>query len=266
MLARFEQLTNDLKAVRAVFSQAGGTAANSLRSSASQSAASWSASRPATLRADKQYKKTWSRWLRSIGLGGPTYFAPLEPETKLAAFAPPEPETTLAASKRSKKAGILAGIVLAALATLGVGAAVVGQFTAVKIQITGLKNDVAGLREKLAKLEANVVAAPPLANEAKGGADARMPAIPVRTPPFSLTRDEIQLIRDFIKVPPAPPGAARNINVGDILPDTALAPLPDQIMEKLPKLRGARFTVDRNGAIVVVAPGTNRVDVIIDPS
>ena len=89
-----------------------------------------------------------------------------------------------------------------------------------------------------------------------------------RTPqaPFALSRDEIQLIRDFVKVPPPLPGAARNINVGDLLLGIALAPLPEPIMEKVPKLRGARFTVDRNGAIVVVAPGTNRVDVIINPS
>src|SRR3989442_446175 len=147
MLARFEQLANDLKTVRALLARASGTAASSPGSAASQSAASWSAGRPATLGAGKRYKKTWSRLLRSIGLGGPTYFAPLEPETKLAA------------SKRSKKAGILAGIMLTALGALGAGAVVVDQFTAVKMEMAGLKNDVAGMREKLAKLEANVAAA-----------------------------------------------------------------------------------------------------------
>jgi hypothetical protein len=56
------------------------------------------------------------------------------------------------------------------------------------------------------------------------------------------------------------------MNVGDLLPDTALAPLPEPITRKVPKLLGARFAVDRNRAIVVVAPGTNRVEIIINPS
>jgi hypothetical protein len=45
-----------------------------------------------------------------------------------------------------------------------------------------------------------------------------------------------------------------------------LAPLPEPIMKKAPKLLDARFTVDRNGTIVVVAPGTNRAEVLINPN
>jgi hypothetical protein len=52
----------------------------------------------------------------------------------------------------------------------------------------------------------------------------------------------------------------QNINVGDLL----LTPLPEPIMKKVPKLVGARCTVDRNSAIVVVAPSTNRAGVIIN--
>lgn len=191
-----------------------------------------------------------------MGFGGPTYFPHLGPRV------------TLTSSKSSKEAGILTGIVLAALATLSLGAVILVQFSGFKIEIAGLKGDLADMRKRLGKLEANVPATLTHPIEIKDGADAWMLRSSGRTPqaPFALSRDEIQLIRDFVKVPPPLPGAARNINVGDLLLGIALAPLPEPIMEKVPKLRGARFTVDRNSAIVVVAPGTNRVDVIINPS
>jgi hypothetical protein len=131
-----------------------------------------------------------------------------------------------------------------------------------------VKKELAGSTAKLARFEVTVGAARSHPNEIKDGADARMLASAGSIPraPLILTRDEIQLILAVIKVPPPPPGAAPKINVGDLLPDTALAPLPEPITRKVPKLLGARFAVDRNRAIVVVAPGTNRVEIIINPS
>jgi hypothetical protein len=158
--------------------------------------------------------------------------------------------------------------VLLALVTLSLGTVIFVQLGALKNEVASLKRELAGTTGKLATLEANAAAARAQANESKDGADARMLASAGPTPqaPLALSPAEIQLILDVIKVPPALPGAARNINVGDLLPDTALAPLPEPIMRKVPKLLGARFAVDRNRAIVVVAPGTNRVEVIINPS
>ena len=42
-------------------------------------------------------------------------------------------------------------------------------------------------------------------------------------------------------------------------------PLPEVISEKVPKLRGARFTTDRNQAIVIVG-SRNRAEAIIGPN
>jgi hypothetical protein len=166
---------------------------------------------------------------------------------------------------RRGKAAI--GIVLAVFLVLALGVAIFAQFNRFNIEMAGVKRDLAATREKLVKLEANVASAL-LADKMKHRTDDRMldNTVAVPTPAFALTRDEIQVIRDFIKVPPPLPGAPQNINVGDRIPDTALASLPEPIMEKVPKLRGARFTVDRNSAIIVVTPGTNRADVIINPS
>jgi hypothetical protein len=33
----------------------------------------------------------------------------------------------------------------------------------------------------------------------------------------------------------------------------------------MPKLRGAKFFVDQNGAIIIIGEGSNRVDAVIEP-
>jgi len=199
---------------------------------------------------------SWSRLLRAIGFGGPTFFPDLGPDM------------TGAASPRRKGALILTGIVLAAVGTFSLGAVIFIQLSTLKLEVASLKKELAGSTAKLARFEATVGAARSHPNEIKDGADARMltSAGSIARAPLVLTHDEVQLILAVIKVPPPPHGATPKINVGDLLPDTALAPLPEPITRKVPKLLGARFAIDRNRAIVVVAPDTNRVDIIINPS
>lgn len=199
---------------------------------------------------------SWSRLLRAIGFGGPTFFPDLRPDM------------TGAASPRRKGALILTGIVLAAVGTFSLGAVIFIQLSTLKLEVASLKKELAGSTAKLARFEATVGAARSHPNEIKDGADARMltSAGSIPRAPLVLTHDEVQFILAVIKVPPPPPGAAPKINVGDLLPDTVLAPLPEPITRKVPKLLGARFAVDRNRAIVVVAPDTNRVEIIINPS
>ena len=84
--------------------------------------------------------------------------------------------------------------------------------------------------------------------------------------PLELTREEVQLVRDYIKVPPAPPGTAATIQLGGVVPAATLVPLPQQIGGKCPRLIGARFTTDRNGAIVIVGRGSRHVDAIVAPN
>jgi hypothetical protein len=33
----------------------------------------------------------------------------------------------------------------------------------------------------------------------------------------------------------------------------------------MPKLRGAKFLVDQNGAIIIIGEGSNRADAVIEP-
>jgi hypothetical protein len=54
------------------------------------------------------------------------------------------------------------------------------------------------------------------------------------------------------------------INVGDVL-SGGTTPLPSPLMEKIPKLLGARFTT-RNGSIVIVRRDSRRADAILPPN
>jgi len=151
---------------------------------------------------------------------------------------------------------------------IGSGTVVLLQLRNIKGEIRGLKDELTIVRQRVAKAEAKLNAVGPDARGSTDRTEARVNGISNRPdpPPFTLSREEVQVIRDFIKVPPPRRGVTRNINVGDVVSTVGLASLPELVMEKIPKLRGARFTVDRSGAIIIAAPGSNRADLIIDPS
>jgi len=73
---------------------------------------------------------------------------------------------------------------------------------------------------------------------------------------LNLTSEEVRLIRDFIKPAPVTGTPAPAINVGDMV-SIATIPLPSPLMEKIPKLLGARFAI-KNGAIIIVRKAGER--------
>jgi hypothetical protein len=86
-----------------------------------------------------------------------------------------------------------------------------------------------------------------------------------RTKSISLDDAEMKLVRQFIRVLPALPGGQQKLHLGDDVPNKASVPVPDSLVDQLPKLRGARFLVDQSGAIVLIAAGSNRADALITP-
>jgi hypothetical protein len=156
---------------------------------------------------------------------------------------------------------------LAVLAVVGVatlaGFAVYVQISTLKAEIATLKRELASQKDKLGKLEKgmgdvaaaqNDLVAALTRSDSRGWSRATM----------TLSDDEKRLVRSVIKVPPPAPGTAPTINVDDAVPSSALIVIPAQLIEKLPKLKDRRFTVDRNGAIAIVGPG-GRVEVVISP-
>ena len=80
---------------------------------------------------------------------------------------------------------------------------------------------------------------------------------------LNLSREEIQLIRDYIKPAPSAGTGAPAINVGDPV-GGAMIPLPSPLTEKVPRLVGARFTT-RNGAIIISKKNSRRADAVLAP-
>ena len=144
-------------------------------------------------------------------------------------------------------------------------------------QIKSLKSEVAILQRELSPLRERAARADLLEKakqnadqqkeaQNRSGAEANKSGPPPRNEQaaLTLTPEETRLIRDFIKPAPASATPAPAINVGDTV-TTATIPLPSQLMEKIPKLLGARFTT-RNGSIVILKRDSRQADVILPPN
>jgi hypothetical protein len=81
---------------------------------------------------------------------------------------------------------------------------------------------------------------------------------------ISLSNDEMEVIRAFIKVP-SKRGAQQKIHVGQEVSDATAVRVPDSLVSQMPKLRGARFLADENGAIILIGEGSKRADAVIEP-
>jgi hypothetical protein len=136
------------------------------------------------------------------------------------------------------------------------------------IQVRGLKSEVASSQRELIATNNRLVelekTARAIANVrsdiASGGGEQKI--LPAHIP-IALNKDEIQFLREFIKVAPPQAGAQPRLKVGDELPNLASLPIPDAVAESLPKLQGAKFAIDQNGAIVISGAGSGRVDVVV---
>ncbi|MBR0800837.1 hypothetical protein JQ615_36295 [Bradyrhizobium jicamae] len=177
---------------------------------------------------------------------------------------------------RKRTAGRMGGAVSAFLsffAFVACAAAVIalGQTKALKTDIARLNREVGSLSERLEKLERaekarqetaqreagqNKPAADPAADTGKAGIEARTDQAAL-----NLSRDEIQIIREYVKPAPASGAPTPAINVGDPISGGTI-PLPSSLTEKVPKLLGARFAT-RNGSIIIVRKDSRQVDAVL---
>ena len=79
-----------------------------------------------------------------------------------------------------------------------------------------------------------------------------------------LTREEIQLVRDYIKPAPVVGTSAVPTFVGEPVTGPTIA-FPSPVTEKVPKLLGARFAI-KNGAIIIVRKDSRQADAVIGPN
>lgn len=157
---------------------------------------------------------------------------------------------------RGAKAGLVAvACVFVFLATVG-ATYTFTEIGRLRDELSSTRWELLSAKDRLARLERKVDQ-PSLAQRLDGNH--------LRSQ-LELSREEIQLLRDYIKVPPAPRGATATIQLGAMVPPVTLAPLPPQVGAKFSRLIGARFTTDRNGAIVIVARGSRSADAIVAPN
>ena len=147
---------------------------------------------------------------------------------------------------------VCCGIVIATLFT---------QVREMQADIASLKLRLAGVDSHVSRLE--LTAQQKIIKEAKL-AETSPPPSP-RPIQISLSNDDIKLIRASIKVLPSQPGAQPKVQLGQEVSAISTVPVPGSVVGQIPKLRGARFLVDDNGAIIIVAEGSNRADVVIEP-
>ena len=76
-----------------------------------------------------------------------------------------------------------------------------------------------------------------------------------------LSPDEVRLVREYIKPAPSNGPAAPPIRVGDPV-TIGTIPLPAQLIDKVPRLLGARFTI-RNGTIVILKRDSRQADAVV---
>lgn len=143
-----------------------------------------------------------------------------------------------------------------------------GQIQSLKSDVAVLRRELLPVRERLAKFEAESQKWEDQQEEVQSRSDAEKKKADseVRNEPaaLNLTREELQLIRDYIKPALTPGIAAPEINVGDTVAGATI-PLPSPLTEKIPKLQGARFTT-RNGSIIIVRRNSRQAEAILSPN
>ncbi|GKQ49712.1 hypothetical protein [Bradyrhizobium sp. Ce-3] len=163
------------------------------------------------------------------------------------------------------------GLAVAFLGLISVVACVaaaiaLGQNSSLKSEIVTLRREFVPLRERLAKLEQDAAKREAAQQEeARDKAEAEKRAAISEQSALNLSREEIQLIREYIKAAPSVGAAAAPpVNVGD--PVTGgMIPLPSPLTEKVSRLVGARFAI-RNGAIIISTRNSRRVDAVLMPN
>jgi len=170
-----------------------------------------------------------------------------------------KPKAKRKAAGRASALGVFVSICFGLLAICGTIIALLF------LQIKDLKVEMTGIKQRLAATEAHLGRFEKIAQQQLVKESNIFDGPPRRTP-IELGNDDMKAIRASIRVLPSKSGAAQQkTRVGDKISDTKSAPIPESLVVQMPKLRGAKFFVDQNGAIIIIGEGSNRVDAVVEP-
>jgi hypothetical protein len=132
-------------------------------------------------------------------------------------------------------------------------------------QIRDMKADIAFLKQHLAASDTHLSRLEEITQQ-KVIKEAKIPETPASPPHMQITlsNDDMKVIRASIKVLPSEPGAQQKMHLGQEISNASTVPVPESLVSKIPKLRGARFLVDENGAIIIIGEGSNHADVVVE--
>ena len=180
------------------------------------------------------------------------------PRARAIRIAAPASPTSLQTIQPSAKANTLERVFISVcfglLIVAGILVAVLYlQVKALKTELAMGQRRVAVITARVNQLEKN--------NQQKPGKDSA-PTDQLHAE-IALSKADLKVIRQFIKVLPAAPGAEQKIHVGDDVSNITAVPVPESLVEQLPKLRGARFSIDQSGVIVLIGEGSKKADAIV---
>lgn len=166
----------------------------------------------------------------------------------------------------------MTGLAVACLSLISVVACVaaaiaLGQISSLKSDNAALRRELVPLRDRLARLEQDAAkreAAQQDEAQDKLEADKKASEGGSEQAALNLSREEIQIVREYIKAAPSAGADATVINVGDPITG-GMIPLPSPLTAKVPRLVGARFAT-RNGAIIISTRNSRRVDAVLTPN
>jgi hypothetical protein len=168
------------------------------------------------------------------------------------------------ASRPANHNGAMVALISFLALIICVGAVVaLTQIRSLKMEISSLQRELSPLKERLSHLDQAEKGKEAKDAKARDESDRRPAALPQQAP-LSLSREEVQLIRDYIKPAPASGPSTASVSVGDPVVWPTI-PFPSPVTEKVPKLLGARFTI-RNGAILIVRRDSRQIDAVLGPS
>jgi hypothetical protein len=151
-----------------------------------------------------------------------------------------------------------------------VAAIAFGQIQSLKSDVAALRRELLPVRERITRLEQIEKERrdldEPEETQTRADAEKNKPGAEIHPAQstLNLSREEIQLVRDYIKPAPTAGTAAPAINVGDPVVGIMI-PLPSQLTEKIPKLLGGKFTT-RNGAIIIAKRDSRQADAVLAPN
>lgn len=156
--------------------------------------------------------------------------------------------------------GIVVALISLLVIIIGAGAVIaLSQIRSLQTEISSLQRELSPLKERLSRFDQaeKTRQAEEKAREERGKRTADNAP---QQAPLTLSREEIELIRDYIK--PAPGTGSSTVPVvGDPIVGPTI-PFPSPVTEKVPKLRGARFAIS-HGAILIVRRDSRQIDAVL---